>query len=241
MVSRWHLKHLCVGNRAPGGGPSAIEAFHLVRILADAVWAINLKCITQQVVEASFGNVEKPDRDVLLVLHELREDLDYLKFEVGIRVKARRAASKVASLWEQYGSRERDQSADLFFLDFEEIEHEAAVLDQFLTNSLDLLIATVTLRNSERAGMLKWLASVFLPLTFVTGIFGMNVRELNDTGRPVWLCFEVLGVVLLVTAAMVLLYKYGGRVMAHLSDGREADFDSEQSSGHLETRYKSRI
>jgi Mg2+ and Co2+ transporter CorA len=62
--------------------------------------------------------------------------------------------------------------------------------------------------------MLTWLAAVYVPLSFVTGIFGMNLRELNDSTLPVWVCLEVLGVVLLVTAAMVVVYKlcvkYGG-------------------------------
>jgi Mg2+ and Co2+ transporter CorA len=55
--------------------------------------------------------------------------------------------------------------------------------------------------------MLTWLAAVYVPLSFVTGIFGMNLRELNDSVLPVWICLEVLGVVLLVTAALVIAYK----------------------------------
>lgn len=40
-------------------------------------------------------------------------------------------------------------------------------------------------RQAHAIGRLTQLAFVFLPLTFVTGIFGMNIKQFND-GAPVW-------------------------------------------------------
>lgn len=233
---KWRLKCLCVDTQTPRGHPSVIRVHPMVYMLADAAWAHNLRYLTEKVRDASFGNVEKPHRDVLLVLHALREDLVYLRFE--IETAARYVPFTSMYCWRTSVSGRPDQTDCAPGLHFDQMRYDAAVLDGFLTDSLSLLVASIMLRDSDRAGMLMWLASVFLPLTFVTGIFGMNVQELNDTGRPVWLCFEVLGVVLLVVAAMVLWYKYGGRVMAHLLDGRGVDPNCEQFSGHPESQYR---
>jgi Mg2+ and Co2+ transporter CorA len=41
------------------------------------------------------------------------------------------------------------------------------------------------MKQAETATMLTLLAAVYLPLQLVTGIFGMNIAEIND-GVPAW-------------------------------------------------------
>jgi Mg2+ and Co2+ transporter CorA len=41
------------------------------------------------------------------------------------------------------------------------------------------------MKQAEIATMLTLLAAVYLPLQLVTGIFGMNIAEIND-GVPAW-------------------------------------------------------
>jgi len=75
-----------------------------------------------------------------------------------------------------------------------------------LNDEIQLLIGSVTVRDAEtamkqaeRATMLTLLAAVYLPLQLVTGIFGMNIREIND-GVPAWrACVVALGVAMGLT------------------------------------------
>jgi hypothetical protein len=158
--------------------------------------------------------MEKPHKDGVIVMHELREDLDHLKAEVAKAV--RYAPPTLADYFEKSTSSEWYQTDGMPLLFLKQMELDAAALEEFLTNSLNLLIASIALRDSERAAMLTWLAPVYVPLSFVTGIFGMNLLELSDPEPPIWVCLEVLGVVLLVTAIMVLIYKYRGDIMNRL-------------------------
>jgi hypothetical protein len=64
-------------------------------------------------------------------------------------------------------------------------------------------------RQSRRATLLTLLAAFYLPLTLVTDIFGMNIKEFSDANAPPYsLCFEALGAVIAVTAVFFGLYRY---------------------------------
>ena len=206
MNYEWLRDCLFVDTKTTNGHRlQAVRPHPLVYVLIDAAWTRNLRHLTNEVKDISFANVEKPHRDALMAMHELREDLDYSKGELAKAV--RYAPPTLADYFERSASSEWYQRDGLPLVFLKEMENDAAALDEFLTNSLNLLLASIALRDSRRGDMLTWLAAVYVPLSFVTGIFGMNLRELNDSVLPVWICLEVLGVVLLVTAALVIAYK----------------------------------
>ena len=226
MSYGWLRDCLFVDTKTPHGRRlPAVRAHPLVYVLIDAAWTRNLRYLTNEVKDVSFKNVEKPHRDAIMEMHELREDLDYLKGEIAKAV--RYAPPTLVDYFERSASSEWYQRDGLPLVFLKEMENDAAALDEFLTNSLNLLLASIALRDSQRADMLTWLAAVYVPLSFVTGIFGMNLRELNDSTLPVWICLEVLGVVLLVTAAFVIVYKlwekYGGVLSKNSKRSSESD------------------
>jgi hypothetical protein len=64
-------------------------------------------------------------------------------------------------------------------------------------------------RQSRRATLLTLLAAFYLPLTLVTGIFGMNIKEFDgEKAPPFSLCFAALFAVIAVTAIFYGLYRY---------------------------------
>jgi hypothetical protein len=87
-------------------------------------------------------------------------------------------------------------------------------LDKELNGEIHLIIGAVTVQDSdanktqtERATLLTLLAAVYLPLTLVTGIFGMNIKDISD-GNPTWRhCGEVLAVTAACTIVFVLAYR----------------------------------
>jgi hypothetical protein len=62
-------------------------------------------------------------------------------------------------------------------------------------------------RQSRRATVLTLLAAFYLPLSLVTGIFGMNIKEFDEVKPPFFLCFEVLFAVIAVTMIFYGLYR----------------------------------
>ena len=72
--------------------------------------------------------------------------------------------------------------------------------------------------------MITALAFFYVPLSFVTGIFGMNVKEINGSPLSLWVCFAALGVVIAATSVGFLLYWVGKRAY----QVREATRDKKQ-------------
>lgn len=63
-------------------------------------------------------------------------------------------------------------------------------------------------KQAKRATLLTILAVIYLPLTLVTGIFGMNVKQINDATPELWACFIGLVIITGVTAAGYFGYWY---------------------------------
>ena len=82
--------------------------------------------------------------------------------------------------------------------------------------------------------VLTVLAAIYLPMTLVTGIFGMNITEISSeaTAPDAWWAFGAWAVVFAVTLAGILLYAIVRKCKARNKRRRKAD---------LEANYKSNV
>ena len=87
-------------------------------------------------------------------------------------------------------------------------------LQRELNDEIHLVIGAVTVQDSdaskrqaERATLLTLVAAVYLPLTLVTSIFGMNIREIDGDLLTYRACLKALGVVLGCTIVFALGYR----------------------------------
>jgi magnesium transporter len=79
-------------------------------------------------------------------------------------------------------------------------------LRDLLTSAMDVYLSTVSNRLNQVITRLTVFATLFLPLTFITGFFGMNFSWLVAHIAPTW-TFWVLAVgVMLATTVLQLLY-----------------------------------
>ena len=64
-------------------------------------------------------------------------------------------------------------------------------------------------KQAARATLLTVLAAIYLPLSLVTGIFGMNIKEINNGVPSFWAC--ILGVVVIggLTASGIFGFRAG--------------------------------
>ena len=74
-----------------------------------------------------------------------------------------------------------------------------------------MYLSTVSNRLNEVMKRLTIVATIFMPLTWITGFFGMNFGRLvlNITGWPAFLVFGLAGQALAV-AIMLFLFKKEG-------------------------------
>jgi zinc transporter len=124
-----------------------------------------------------FRRFVAPDRDALLTLAEL--DVDWLAPED--RLHIREAADRFARMTEE----------------LEAVRERAALLHEQLTDLRGEQMET-------RALILSVVALIFLPLTFITGLWGMNV-PVPGSEDP-WSFYLILALCLLISAAIIAYF-----------------------------------
>jgi len=198
-------------------GNMAINSGELLHLISASLHRTNFTTIDREIKAISFQELRNPDMRTNAKLLALREVLSELATETADTSKY--APSQVHIFYASIYGREPHV---LDGLDFHSpitrlvmLSQQAGELQRFLMDSFQLLMSSVSVaetqnaaKQAERTARLTQLAFVYIPLTFVTSIFGMNVRELVDPVLPVWVCFVTLVVVAAATAAIFGSYKY---------------------------------
>lgn len=90
-------------------------------------------------------------------------------------------------------------------------DHAVQVIDvtetyRELTGTLmDLYLSAVSQRTNDVMKVLTVMASIFIPLTFLAGIYGMNFEHMPELSRP-WAYPTLLGLMALVAGIMVTYF-----------------------------------
>jgi magnesium transporter len=84
-------------------------------------------------------------------------------------------------------------------------------LRDLLTSAMDVYLSTVSNRINQTMKTLTAIASLFLPLSFLTGFFGMNFAYLVNVLETPAMAFAVgLGTMVLATLIQLYLFRRRG-------------------------------
>jgi magnesium transporter len=91
-------------------------------------------------------------------------------------------------------------------------DHTIQVIDtvetyrDMLSGMLDIYLSSLSNRMNEVMKVLTIIATIFIPLTFIAGIYGMNFKFMPELEWR-WGYFLVLAVMLAIGVLMVILFK----------------------------------
>ena len=71
---------------------------------------------------------------------------------------------------------------------------------------LDIYLSSVSNKMNEVMKVLTIIATIFIPLTFIAGVYGMNFRNMPELYWP-WAYFAVLGLMGVITIGMIIYFK----------------------------------
>jgi Mg2+ and Co2+ transporter CorA len=80
---------------------------------------------------------------------------------------------------------------------------------QTLTTAIAIEDSDFNKKQAQRSTMLTLLAAIYLPLTLATGIFGMNIKEING-GKPRWWVVVAVTAVLFVPSIAFTILLFAG-------------------------------
>lgn len=204
----WHTSILF------GGTKGVLPGHPMLYMLSSSLWETNLRFLTSQIRKISFRDLRNPKDTTNDELHDHRQDLDYLRTYV---IETLKWHPPTLSAYFDVLPKYRNPDLALYIADksdhpienLRRILEDAEKLQVFLIDTFQLLMSSLSVResrlsveearlNAEQARRSAWLtqlASVYLPLSVVTGIFGMNLKEISD-GPPRWWWAVVVLIVL---------------------------------------------
>ncbi|CAJ2507854.1 Uu.00g090400.m01.CDS01 [Anthostomella pinea] len=203
----WHTDYLFATS-------SVILPHPLLYMLAGSLWQDNLRHLDREIKYNSFSKVRRANEGTNEELHDMRKDLDTMKRSSDHTIEW--MPKGLGCYFEDAGMRRDDliPPTPSPLKRLSRTKREAKELGTFLMETFQLLASSLSARDSllsiqqsGRATKLTALAFVYVPLSFVTGIFGMNIKEINGSPISFWVCFATLGVVIGITLAGYELYK----------------------------------
>jgi magnesium transporter len=164
-----------------------------------------------------------------VVLENLEEKIEYLEEDLvkrttpstlqAIHILKRELILLRKSLWplrEAVNALERsdspliNKSTGIYFKDI--YDHIIAIIDtvetfrDMLSGMLDIYLSTISNRLNEVMKVLTIIATIFMPLTFLAGVYGMNFKYMPELEFR-WGYFGVLGIMLVVALLMLMYFK----------------------------------
>lgn len=131
----------------------------------------------------------------------------------------------------------------------QELQERLDAIKEDLNEEIQLAIGSVQVHDAQTMKkqttwtvVLTVLAAIYLPMTLVTGIFGMNITEISAEAKApnAWWAFGAWAVVFVVTLGGILLYAVVRKWKARNKRKRKADLEANHKRKFLISRARNR-
>jgi magnesium transporter len=170
--------------RAGGGFIRNMRADYLGYALLDSIvdhYFPVLECLGEALEELESEVLSSPSRSIVGTIHNLRRTL------LQVRRYVWPMRDLVSSMLHSDCATIRPETK-VFLRDL--YDHSVQIMDlvesyRDLTTSLfEMYLSSVGLRTNEIMRVLTVISSIFIPLTFIVGVYGMNFETTTATGEP---------------------------------------------------------
>lgn len=163
--------------RVRGLGPDYL-AYTLIDAVVDNYFVV-LEGLGERIDELEERLISEPRRELLHEIHGLKRAMIDLR-------KAVWPLREVVSGLERLESPLIRKTTDVFLRDL--YDHAIQVIDtvesfrEILTSMLETYLSSVSNRMNEIMKVLTIIATIFIPITFIVGVYGMNFKSIPEFG-----------------------------------------------------------
>ncbi len=169
-------------------------AYSLIDLTVDQYFAV-LEKLGEEIEVLEVEVVEKPERETLEKIHHLKRKLLQVRKSIW-------ALREVLNSLERIGSPLMEKETLLYLRDV--YDHTIEIIDtvetyrEMLSGMLDVYLSSLSNRLNEVMKVLTIIATIFMPLTFIAGVYGMNFKYMPELywkwGYPAtWLIMLAIG------------------------------------------------
>lgn len=193
--------------RTGKGKLRSLGADYLVYTLLDAVvdrYFTVLERFGERLITIEEDVALHPNPRTLVQLNDLKKEVIYLRKSIW-------PLREVLSFLERDDTPLISNATSLFLRDVH--DHAVQTIDtvetfrDLLSGMLDLYLSSISNRTNEIMKFLTIIGTIFIPLTFIVGLYGMNFKYIPELEWR-YGYFGVLAIMLLITLGMIKYFKH---------------------------------
>jgi magnesium transporter len=177
-------------------------AYALVDAVVDHYFHI-MEAIGERIEQLEEQLTETPDDVEIIDIHTLKREVIFLRKQVWpLRDVLNRL---IKGEFDQFEEQNRIFWSDVY----DHIVQLVDTIDSYrdiLTGMLDLYLSVVSNRMNQVMKVLTIMASIFIPITFIAGVYGMNFKYMPELEWP-WGYAMVWSVMVALVAGMLILFR----------------------------------
>jgi len=179
-------------------------ADYLVYSLIDEIidnYFLILEKLGEKIEDMEDALIADPTPETLQAIHGLKREMIFLRKSVW-------PLREVISRLERWESPLIDKSMAIYLRDV--YDHTIQVIDaietfrDMLSGMLDIYLSSISNRMNEIMKVLTMIATIFIPLTLIAGIYGMNFKYMPELESP-W-SYPMIYLVMLVIGVIMVIY-----------------------------------
>ncbi len=180
---------------------------YLAYLLIDAVvdgYYVALERIGEKIDSIEERVIENPTPAASHDIHTLKREMVYLR-------RAIWPLREIVATLERGQSPLIDEATTVYLRDI--YDHTIQIIDtvetfrDILSGMLDIYLSSLTNRLNEVMKVLTIIATIFIPLTFITGVYGMNFRFMPELEWRYGYPIVILGCVLIAGGMIVYFHR----------------------------------
>ena len=177
-------------------------AYSLIDAIVDHYFII-LEKLGERVEQMEEELITNPTPETLQLIHELKREMIFLRKSVW-------PLREVISGLQRTESPLIQKTTMIFLRDV--YDHTIQVIDtvetfrDMVSGMLDIYLSSISNKMNEVMKVLTIIATIFIPLTFIVGVYGMNFRYMPELQWE-WGYFIVWTMIVMVGISMVIYFK----------------------------------
>jgi magnesium transporter len=177
-------------------------AYALIDSIVDSYFAV-LEQVGERIDILEESLIKSPSAETLQAIQTLKREMIFLRKTVWPLREA------ISSL-ERTGCQLVEESTNVYLKDI--YDHTIQVIDtietfrDMLSSVLDIYLSSISNRMNEIMKVLTIIATLFMPLTFLAGVYGMNFKYMPELEWH-WGYFFIWGVMLAVAISMLFYFR----------------------------------
>lgn len=192
------------GSRLRGRGPDYL-AYALMDATVDHYYTV-LETVGEHTERLEEKVLLDPDERTMKELHHLKRELMVVRRAIWPLREMLGSLHRIEN--PLFTERTRVFMRDIYDNAVQVIEAVESLRD-VVSGLVDLYLSTVGYRTNEVMKVLTIMASIFIPLTFLAGIYGMNFQHMPELAWP-WAYPTLLGFMVLMGVGMLVYFRRKG-------------------------------